>query len=153
MGELIHNQFPDPIAYFEAEGLKLQGRGPWRTAACRFHGGSDSMRINTVTGAWKCMACLVKGRDVLAYQMQAYRLDFISAARALGAWRDDDKPHQPQRPKPLSAREALQVLSLEASLVAIAAGNVAGGISLTEADRARVFLAAQRISTMSEAYK
>ena len=153
MGEFIRNQLPDPIEYFEEEGLKLQGKGPWRTTSCSFHGGSDSMRINTVTGAWVCMACAVKGGDVLSHHMQAHDLDFIDAAKALGAWRDDGTQSLPQRPTPLSARAAIQVLSLECSLIAIAGGNLAGGFLLTEVDLARVFLAVQRVLTMSEAYR
>ena len=47
---------PDPISYYESEGLKLTSRGKWRTTACQFHGGSDSMRINTDSGAFACMA-------------------------------------------------------------------------------------------------
>ena len=43
---------PDPISYYESEGLKLTSRGKWRTTACQFHGGSDSMRINADSGAF-----------------------------------------------------------------------------------------------------
>ena len=60
---------PEPVGYFEERGLVLTGpaRAKWRTTACTFHGGSDSMRINTQTGAWVCMAgCGAKGGDVLA---------------------------------------------------------------------------------------
>ncbi|MFY8042310.1 MAG: hypothetical protein ACOVOD_05230, partial [Rhodoferax sp.] len=69
MGEFVRDHLPDPVTYFEAEGLTLEGRGPWRTTECRFHGGSDSMRINTVSGSWVCMACNAKGGDVLAHCM------------------------------------------------------------------------------------
>ena len=43
---------PDAVGYYESEGLKLTGRGKWRTTECKFHGGSDSMRINTDSGAF-----------------------------------------------------------------------------------------------------
>ena len=36
---------PDAVSYYESEGLKLTSRGKWRTTECKFHGGSDSMRI------------------------------------------------------------------------------------------------------------
>jgi len=153
MGEFIKDRLPDPETYFESEGLVLVGKGIWRTTECHFHGGSDSMRINTASGGWACMACAIKGGDVLAYHIQAHGLDFIDAAKALGAWHDDGNPSLPQRPKPLSARAALQVLALEATLIAIAAGNIARGCQLTNNDRARVLLAGRRINIMTEAFQ
>ena len=84
---------PDPITYFEGVGLKLTGRGKWRTTECKFHGGSDSMRVNTDSGAFACMAgCGARGGDVLAYEMATGGLGFIEGAKELGAWVDDGKP-------------------------------------------------------------
>lgn len=143
---------PDTMTYFECEGLKLTGRGKWRTAGCAFHGGSDSMRINLSTGAWVCMACGVSGGDVLAYHMQAHGIDFRQAAKALGCWVDDGRPQRPQKPAPLSPRAALQVLAFEATLVAVGAGNVARGVVLTKADRSRLLKAAGRINRLVEAF-
>ena len=42
---------PDPASYYEAQGLRLTGprSAKWRTTACSFHGGSDSMSINLRT--------------------------------------------------------------------------------------------------------
>jgi hypothetical protein len=152
MGEFQRDQLPDPISYFEAEGLKLQGKGKWRTTSCSFHGGSDSMRINTATGAWVCMACNAKGGDVLAHFMAEHGVDFITAAKALGAWDDNGKPDRAHRPKPLSASQAIQALAFESTLTAIAAGNIAHGTDLTDTDRARLYVAAQRINKISEAF-
>lgn len=152
MGEFIKDRLPDPVAYFEAEGLQLHGRGKWRTTECGFHGGSDSMRINTTTGGWVCMACNAKGGDVLAHFMAEHGLEFIDAAKALGAWVDDGKPHRPQRPKPLPAGQAIQALAFESCLTAIAAGNIAHGVQLTDNDRSRLMVAAGRIQTISGAF-
>ncbi|MDO8262191.1 MAG: CHC2 zinc finger domain-containing protein [Gallionella sp.] len=152
MGEFIKDNLPNALSYFEAEGLKLEGRGAWRTTRCEFHEGSDSMRINTQTGGWICMSCGIKGGDVLAHHMAAHGLDFISAAKALGAWHDDGKPSAPQRPKPLPAGDALRVLAFECQLAAIAAGNIANGVQLTDIDRARLLVASQRITTIQEAF-
>lgn len=153
MGEFLHDRLPDPISYFEAEGLKLQGKGKWRTTSCSFHGGSDSMRINTATGAWVCMAgCGARGGDVLAHFMAEHGLDFVTAAQALGAWIDDGKPDKPHRPKPLPASQAIQVLAFESTLTAVAAGNMAQGARLTDTDRARLSVAAQRINTIAEVF-
>jgi hypothetical protein len=145
-------RMPDPVSYFEGEGLKLSGPGKWKTTGCTFHGGSDSMRINVASGAWVCMSCSAKGGDVLSYHMQAHGLEFIYAAKALGCWVDDGKPQRPHKPAPLPPRAALQVIAFEATLVAVGAGNVARGVTLTDADRLRLFTAAGRINRLVESY-
>lgn len=147
------DRLPEPIGYFEGQVLKLSKRGKWRTTECRFHGGSDSMRINTATGAWVCMSCGAKGGDVLAYEMAATGVDFVTAAKALGAWVDDGKPEPRQKPAPLPPRAALEVLSFEATLAAVAAGNLAHGLVLTAKDRTRLMTAANRINKLAEAYQ
>ena len=143
---------PDAVGYYESEGLKLTGRGKWRTTECKFHGGSDSMRINTESGAFACMAgCGARGGDVLAYRMAAHGEDFITAAKALGAWVDDGKP-TPTRPTPIPPRDAIQLIARECNLIAVAAGNIANGVSLTENDLERVLMAAGRINTVVEVF-
>ena len=153
MGDFKREQLPEPVAYFaDTEGLVLKGKGKWRTTACRFHDGSDSMRINVTTGAWVCMNCAARGGDVLAYHMAEHGLDFITAAKVLGAWHDDGKPSKPQRPKPIPATAAIQVLAFESNLAAVAAGNLAYGVKLTDNDRARLLVAARRIQHVAEVY-
>lgn len=147
------DRLPEPIGYFESQGLKLSKRGKWRTTECRFHGGSDSMRLNTATGAWVCMSCGAKGGDVLAYEMVATGVDFVTAARSLGAWVDDGKPEPRQKPAPLPPRAALEVLSFESTLAAVAAGNLAHGLMLSAKDRTRLMTAANRINKLAEAYQ
>lgn len=145
-------RLPDAAGFYEGEGLKLEGRGKWRTTECRFHGGSDSLRINTDSGAFVCMAgCGAKGGDVLAYRMAAHGEDFIDAAKALGAWIDDGKP-APHRPMPISPRDAITLMVAESNLVAVAAGNVAHGVELTRADLDRVLAAAGRINRIAELF-
>ena len=152
MGNFLRENLPDPASYFESEGLKLQGKGKWRTTSCSFHGGSDSMRINTATGAWVCMSCNAKGGDVLAHFIAEHGVDFVTAAKALRAWDDNGGPDKPHRPKPLPASQAIQVLAFESTLTAVAAGNIAHGVLLTDTDRARLRVAAKRINTISEAF-
>ena len=132
---------PDAAGYFESQDLPLKGRGEWATIACRFHGGSDSLRVNRAFGYWACMACHVKGGDVLSYHMQAHDMDFVSAAKALGAWQGDGKQNAPQRPTALSPRQALKVLEFEATFIAVAAANMAHGVQLKDVDSARLLLA------------
>ena len=151
MGYFVRNHLPDALSYFEAEGLALTGRGKWRTTRCSFHGGGDCMRVNVETGAWVCMNCGIKGGDVLAYHMQAHDLDFVDAARALGAYVDDGQPHRGfVKVTTVSPKAALGVLEFEALLVAVAAGNMAQGLPLTDADRARVMQAAARIGFIAQ---
>ena len=144
---------PDAVGYYESEGLKLTGRGKWRTTECKFHGGSDSMRINTDSGAFACMAgCGARGGDVQAYHMAQHGLEFVEAAKALGAWIDDGRPATQHKPTPLSPRQALEVLAVEANLVAIAAGNVAHGVALSHMDLSRVLTASGRITRLVEVF-
>ena len=142
-------QLPDPVSYFEGEGLHLLGptRTKWKTTECRFHGGSDSMRINTATGAWVCMAgCGARGGDVLAHHIASHGLDFVEAAKALGAWVEDGKPSATKRATTLSPRAALEVLGFESTIVAVAAGNLARGLVLHDTDRSRLLTCASRIN-------
>ena len=146
------DRLPDAESYYQSHGLKLDGKGKWRTTECRFHGGSDSMRINTHTGAFVCMAgCGAKGGDVLSYEMADAGTDFVTAAKALGAWVDDGRP-APSRPTAIPPRDALQILATEANLVAVAAGNVAHGVKLTQIDLDRVMQAASRITFIAEVF-
>jgi hypothetical protein len=152
MSEFKKDQLPDVLGYFESQGLKLSARGKWRTTECRFHDGSDSMRVNTTSGAWVCMSCNAKGGDVLAYHMAANCLDFVSAAKDLGAWQDDGKPSRDYRPKPIPAGQAISVLAFESHLTAIAASTLAQGRPLTDIDRSRLLVAAGRIQHIAQVY-
>ena len=148
-------RLPDPAGYYEAQGLRLRGPrlAKWRTTACAFHGGSDSMRINLHTGGFCCMNCGARGGDVLAYEMASSGLEFIEAARRLGAWEDDGhEPPAPVRPAPLSPRAALEVLAFESLLVAVAADTLAKGGSLSLVDAERVKTCASRINRIAGYY-
>jgi hypothetical protein len=152
VGEFRRDLLPDAAGYFEEQGLKLMGRGPWRTTTCEFHGGK-SMRVNVKNGAWVCMNCGARGGDVLAYQRAATGQDFVAAARALGAYVDNGKPDQTQtRPTPLPARAALEVLHFESQLVATAAANVAHGVQLGASDHRRLLKAAGRIDVIARMF-
>jgi len=149
------DRLPDPASYYESQGLHLKGpaRAKWKTTACLEHGGSDSLRVHTVTGGQCCMACGVKGGDVLAYHMRITGKDFASAARELGAWIDDGKPQRPQRPTSLPPRAALEVLNMEALIVAIEAARIVRGHIPDEADKARLLLCANRINRIAREFQ
>lgn len=145
---------PDAATYFENQGLILKGprSAKWKTTTCNFHGGSDSMRVNVSSGAWVCMSCSEKGGDVLAYEMKNSGQEFVAAAKALGCWIDDGLPPVTTKLTPLSPRLALSVMAFESTLAAVAAGNVANGVVLTDADRARLMVAANRINRLVESF-
>jgi hypothetical protein len=152
------DRLPDPVSYYEGEGLALKGpnSSKWKTTECRFHGGSDSMRINTQTGAFVCMAgCGAKGGDILSYQMQAHGIEFVVAAKSLGAWVEDGKNirHVPVNPPALPARAALQVLELETYLVVIEASRIAKGHIPTQEELNRILAAANRILNITKDYQ
>jgi DNA primase len=138
---------PDPSAFYEGEGLTLKGAGRWKTTRCVFHGGSDSMRINTDSGAFKCMACEQHGGDVLDYLMQWHGLEFMEAAEALGATVDDGRPSRPKPETTLSPSAALMLIQSEAWLIACTALATAEAIK-DEADRARLIEAARVIQNV-----
>ena len=117
---------PAPATYFEAQNLKLSGprNAKWKTTSCIFHGGSDSMRVNVQSGAWVCMACGEKGGDVLAYEMHPPASSFVDAAKSSVRGLTTVSPSA-KTPAPLPPRAALSVMAFEATLTAVAAGNIA----------------------------
>jgi hypothetical protein len=94
-----------------------------------------------------------RGGDVLSHHIAAHTLEFVEAAKALGAWVDYGKLQIQQKPTPLPPRAALEVLEFESLIVAVAAGNIAKGIKLSAADQARVMTCAGRIGRLAEAYQ
>jgi hypothetical protein len=151
MGEFMREQLPEPIAYYEGHGLVLQGRGKWRTSRCEFHGGSDSLRIQTDTGAFVCMACNAKGGDVLAYHRAAHGLEFVDAAKALGAYREDGNAYTGStRPTAIPARALLQVIGFEALVASMVACDLAAGRPVSALDKQRLLAATGRIQHIAE---
>lgn len=153
MGEFIKDRLPDPIAYFESEGVSLVGRGTWRTGPCSFHGGSDSLRVNTKTGAWTCMACSTKGGDVLAHHMQAHGLGFVEAATALGAYFDDGARYTGKTaPSTLPARDALAVIAAELLVSFIVIADVRAGVIPSDDDWHRFVVGSGRVEALAREF-
>jgi DNA primase len=89
-GQFDRARLPDPISYYTAELEALRRHGANATARCPFHDDRHpSLSVNLDSGAFRCRvpACGAHGRDVLAFHMVRYGLPFVSAAKALGAWR------------------------------------------------------------------
>ena len=153
MGEFDRGRLPETMAYFDSEALPLRGPGKWKTAECVFHGGSDSMRVNAESGGWVCMACGEKGGDVLAFHMRRHGLNFVSAAKALGAYSDSAQPERPRRARKLAPADALEVLYQDALLVWVAAWNLVNGVVLTDRDRTDLTAAMRRVTLVSQEAK
>jgi len=120
---------PEPAEWLERVGIEgpRERRGAWRTYRCPKHGGW-SLRVNSQTGSWCCMAGCGSGGDLLAFEQWRTGASFIEAARALGAWRDD--PSGPlvridRRPTGLSASDALVLIRRDVEALAVAAARAA----------------------------
>ena len=147
------DRLPDAVSYFENQGLALKGPGKWKTTRCNFHDGSDSMRVNTASGAWVCMACGVKGGDVLAYEMQSTGAEFIRAAQELEAWVDDGRSPAIVKPTSLPPRAALEALAFESLVVALAGADLTKGKPLAPTDLKRLHVAVGRIQALAGEYQ
>jgi hypothetical protein len=89
VGRFRRELLPIAAVYYQDQGLRLAGRGEWRSALCPFHADrSPSLRVRLVSGGYKCMACGERGGDVLAFHMRKHGLRFVDAAKALGAWEE-----------------------------------------------------------------
>ena len=147
------SRLSDAIGYFENQGLRLVGKSKWRTTECHFHGGSNSMRVNTATGSWVCMSCAAKGGDVLAYEIAANSSHFVDAAKALGAWVEDGLSPPKPRATRLSAAQALQAIYFETCIVSIIAADLAKGLPFTDGCRKSLVEAASVITHLSGAFQ
>jgi hypothetical protein len=153
MGEYIRDRLPDPISYFDAEDVRLIGPGRWKTGPCNFHGGSDSLRVNTASGGWCCMACGAKGGDVLAYHMQMHGMEFVEAATALGAYVDDGRRYSGKMTATtLSARDAMQVIAHELLVLLIVIADIRAGVIPKDADWQRFVVGAGRVETLAREF-
>ena len=154
MGEFKRDRLPDPVSFFDAEGVPLTGPGQWKTGPCHFHGGSDSLRVNVQSGGWCCMACGAKGGDVLAYAMQLHCQNFVEAARALGAYVESDKPHRGStQPTTLPARDAMQLASHELTVALLVISDIKAGIIPNRTDWQRFLGSAARLTALAEEYR
>lgn len=153
MGEFIKDRLPDTYSYFDSEGVHLVGPGHWKTGPCHFHGGSDSLRVNVKTGGWVCMACGVKGGDVLAYHMQMHGMEFGEAAMALGAYVEDGRRYSGRATATtLSARDAMQVVSHELLVLFVVIADIRAGVIPTDDDWQRFVVGAGRVEMLAREF-
>lgn len=136
---------PDPESFYKDNLQKVTLRKNQGKGCCPFHEErTPSFSFNTVSGAFYCFGCGVHGGDILSFVMQRDGIEFIEAAKQLGAWINDGKGES-RKPTPISARDALYVLNMETLIIATAGANIANNIKLTNQDLKRLLQAANRI--------
>jgi DNA primase len=154
MGEYRRDLLPDAESYHQGTDSALTGPGAWGTKACPFHGGSDSMRVNRRSGGWRCMACGEKGGDVLDFHRELHGLDFIEAARALGAYVEDGMPHRGRAtPTTLPAREAMELAAMELKVALVVISDIRRGVIPSDADWLAYLEAAGQVETLAMEYR
>lgn len=151
---MVRERLPDPAAFYEAEGLKLIGRGKWRSAICPFHDDTDpSLRINTASGGFCCMSCGEKGGDVVAYLMQRNAWGFATAARALGAWIDGPSARHDEKPRTLPPRDAMDLIAFELLVILVIVTDIRRGVVPDDQIWQRFLEAVGRIHVIAEEYR
>lgn len=88
-GALDRPSLPDPLHYLTEHGLLARKpHGRWVAIRCPAHkGGAEknpSLRVNLLDGHFRCMACGVKGGDILALHRLITGLGFRDAVNDLG---------------------------------------------------------------------
>ena len=86
---LDRESLPTPLQYLTERNLLTgKARGAWASIRCPAHkaGGEEnpSMRVNTIDGHYRCMACGEKGGDLVALHRLFTSLGFRDAVKDLG---------------------------------------------------------------------
>ena len=86
---LDRQSLPAPLQYLSERGLlKHMPRGEWAAICCPVHkDGTEknpSLRVSLIDGHYRCMACGVRGGDIVALHRLITGLGFTHAVRDLG---------------------------------------------------------------------
>lgn len=82
-------KLPPPESFWARHGVVLSSKKGWIMAKCIFHDDRHaSLSIRCDTGGFFCHACGAKGGDVLTAHRLIAGCDFVTAAKALGAWEE-----------------------------------------------------------------
>jgi hypothetical protein len=124
------------------DGLRQTGTGRW-VARCPAHDDKrPSLSVREVDSGTVLLHCFAG-------------CEIGEVLGAIGLQSRDLYPPQERRPSvdkvrrermPFSYSDALKCISFEATLAAVAAGNLAQGVILTDGDRSRLMVAAGRIN-------
>ncbi len=83
------DRLPEPLDYYRRHLHRLCIGGDWASTHCPSHDDRNpSLGVNLIHGGFICHACGASGRDVLDFHMRLNGMDFITAAKDLGAWED-----------------------------------------------------------------
>lgn len=100
------------------------------------------------------MSCGAKGGDVLAYHMQRHDLQFVDAARVLGAYVGDASPGMVRaKPATLPARDAMQLAAFELQLAMVVISDIKAGVIPSEGDWQRFLICAGRVGALAAEYR
>lgn len=92
--KFFRNRLPNACDYYAQQfpNLKTDNQRMWVSVRCCFHDDtSPSLRINLITGAFRCFACGTKGGDILAFHQQLNGVTFKQALRFFSVWGAHDK--------------------------------------------------------------
>lgn len=87
--KFLRERLPNAHDYYVQQFpiLKTVNQRNWVSVLCCFHEDRlPSLRINLISGAFRCFACGAKGGDVLAFHQQRYDLTFKQAVNFFNAW-------------------------------------------------------------------
>ena len=63
------------------------------------------------------MSCGIHGGGIISYHMQRFQVDYLQACKELGVHLGGSNNRPPDRPKPLPAARAIELMSMEARIV------------------------------------
>lgn len=150
-GGFNRDRLPDWLTYTGMHGINVEGKGAWRSILCPFHDDTHaSLRINTKSGGWCCMSCQTSGGDTLSFYMQMTGLGFVEAATMLGAWEGDTKPTGREKPRRLSASDALQLLHRDIRTAYLVISDQVKGLAPNHVDQAAMRDIAHRVLVVYE---
>ena len=89
--QLDRHSLPSPIQYLAERSLiRTKTYGEWVSIYCPAHkGGAEknpSLRVNLIDGHFRCMACGVKGGDIIALHQLFTGLGFLDAVSDVGGY-------------------------------------------------------------------
>lgn len=105
---------PSARTVYEAQFGPLRERRGWAQVKCIFHDGNSksSLGLNLISGGFNCFSCGAKGGDLISFVRLRDGVDFQTACRTLGCWRDGSKGKIP-RGEMVSTRHLLADLVID----------------------------------------
>lgn len=126
------------------EGVRRTGPSTWVTR-CPAHGDRrPSLSIRELNDGRVLVHCFAGCDTESVLAAVGLTFDALFSERAVAY-------HVPRERRPFPPMDVLRCVKSEALIVAVAAGNLANGLPLSDADRARLLVAAGRLQSAVEA--